>query len=98
MRWGNWELIVDQHPPILRNSYWSTDIAIVDNSHSFIAWILKARSCDLAGLNADTLGLIDAISSIVAHSCAMGEEATYPLGAYSYAASCRATDIEIPWS
>lgn len=95
MKWGNWELVVSQHPPILRNACWQKDIAIEDNIHVFFTWIMKARSCELSGLNTDTLGLVDAISSIIAHCLTLDGNVSFPLGAYSYAASLQSSGPEI---
>ena len=105
MKWGNWELIVNQHPPVLRNTRW-LDIEIEDNVNSIISWIMRARTAELcelrwrsqsnkvARLGPDTIGLVDAFNSIISHSLTLDGEVTFLLGAYSYAASCRTEDPE----
>ena len=94
MKWGDWELIVSQHPPILRNACWPQDIEIEDNVHSILAWIMKTRTAELCELSADTIGLVDAFTSIMSHSLTLDGEVTFPLGAYSYAASFRTKQSE----
>lgn len=93
MKWGNWELIVNQHPPVLQNTRW-LDIAIEDNVNSILSWIMRTRTAELCGLSTDTIGLVDAFNSIISHSLTLDGEASFLLGAYSYAASCRTEDPE----
>jgi len=95
MKWGDWELIVSQHPPILRNMCWPKDIEIEDNINTVLGQIFNARSSELAGLSADTLGLIDAFTAIIDYSSTLKGEATFPLAAYSYAASLQPSGPEV---
>jgi hypothetical protein len=95
MKWGDWELIVSQHPPILRNTCWPKDIEIEDNIDTVLGQIINARSSELAGLSADTLGLIDAFTAIIEYSSTLKGEATFPLAAYSYAASLQPSAPEV---
>ena len=95
MKWGDWELIVSQHPPILRNTCWPQDIGIEDNGSKILSWILKARSCELSGLNADTIGLIDAFNSILSHAFTLEGDTGFLIAAYSYAASLQPSAPEV---
>jgi hypothetical protein len=95
MKWGDWELIVSQHPPILRNTCWPKDIEIEDNINTVLGQIFNARSIELAGLSADTLGLIDAFTAIIEYSSTLKGEPTFPLAAYSYAASLQPSAPEV---
>jgi hypothetical protein len=85
MLWGNWQLVVDQHPPVLRNTDYPQDIVLVDDINTLFFLILQTRSEELAGQNANTVQLIDAINAIISHSHTL--DCGYSEGAYAYAAS-----------
>jgi hypothetical protein len=35
MRWGNWELIISKHPPVLRNNDWNEEVPLDASSGYF---------------------------------------------------------------
>lgn len=95
MRWGEWVLVVDQHPPVLRNPSCAVDIELSGELILLLDEILKARSRDLLGEPSDPLGLIDAVRCITDHLYSLEGEANLAIAAYSYAATYRPTEAEL---
>ena len=69
------------YPPKLRNKAWGCfEVEIDGNIHSLFDAIVRTRNIEHLDHQADTLGLVDAISSIYAHSVEIN--ASLPEAAY----------------
>lgn len=95
MRWGNWALVVSQHPPILTNTEWGVEIELSGGLFPLLKEILRARAGDLLGEPADPLGLIDSVGCLTDRFYSLEGEASLPIAAYSYAASYQPTEAEL---
>lgn len=95
MRWGNWVLVVSQHPPILTNTSWGVELELSGELFSLLEEILRARAGDLLGEPADTLGLIDSVGCLTDRLYSLEGEASLAIAAYSYAASYQPTEAEL---
>ena len=93
MLWGNWELIVNQHPPVLRNELCPQELVVEDifPRDLFTSRIVTLRDIELIYPEVDTAGLIDAVKYIsqyaashnitiseAAYACAREAEADLP--------------------
>lgn len=93
MRWGNWELVVTEHPPVLRNSHWA-DVSF-DGSDCYwgvLGAVLDAFTDDLYEKSrgedyVQTDRLLEALAAICNHGLERGRSMTPTEAAYSYAAS-----------
>ena len=99
MRWGNWELIISKHPPVLRNNDWNEEVPLDASSGYFDIFnsILnvytedkyeKSRGLDLVQIEQ----LLEALETIHDHWHdhwfeKVEESMTFSEAAYSYAAS-----------
>ncbi len=95
MRWGNWELVVSEHPPVLRNPEWS-DVPLDESggywgiAGSIIdAWSDEKHELSRGLDYVQTAQLLDALHAIYSHGISKCRVMSAPEAAYSYAASER---------
>jgi hypothetical protein len=92
MRWGNWELVVSEHPPVLRNSGWS-DVSLDDSDGywGILGSVLDAFTDDIheksrGEIYVQTDRLLEALTAVYRHGLEKGRSMTPVEAAYSYAA------------
>jgi hypothetical protein len=94
MRWGNWELVASEHPPVLRNTDWG-DVSLQESPDSYwgilgnVMDVLEDEKYELSqGMNyVKITELLDALQAIYQHGLSKGGVMTHVEAAYSYAAS-----------
>jgi hypothetical protein len=94
MRWGNWELVVSEHPPVLRNTDWG-DVSLQESCDYYWGllggvmdvWIDEKHELSRGMDYVKTTELLDALQAIYQHGLSKGRVMTHVEAAYSYAAS-----------
>jgi hypothetical protein len=93
MHWGNWELVVSEHPPVLRNPGWSD--VVLDESCGYWgiagsildAWDDEKYELSKGNDYIQTAKLLDALHAICSHGMNKSRGMSASEAAYSYAAS-----------